>query len=55
MAHRNGLPKSSATERTKYRWRMRHEIPTVQDKKRSGLYDYVKSQIYRMRHPEEFN
>ena len=54
MAHRNGNPKPSATERTKYRHRVRHDIETVEDTKRLGITDFIKNRIYQFRHPEEF-
>ena len=53
MSHRKGLPKPSATERTRYRYRVRHDVETVQDKKRLGIADYIKDTLYKMRHPEE--
>ena len=34
MSRRCGYPKPFASERTKFRWRVRHCIPTVDDLKR---------------------
>ena len=53
MSHRNGKPKPSARERTKYRWRMRHEVETPEDTKRLGIYDSIKAKLNMFRHPEE--
>ena len=53
MAHRNSMPKPSASERTTYRWRMRHDIETIQDRKRAGLAENIRNWIYSLRHPEE--
>ena len=46
MSHRKGMPKPSARERTKYRWRIRHEIETPEDTKRLGIYDKVKERLF---------
>ncbi len=46
MSHRKGQPKPSASERTKYRWRMRHDIETPEDTKRLGIYDKVKERLF---------
>lgn len=53
MSHRKGQPKPSASERTKYRHRVRQDHETILDTKRLGIADYIKTQIYRFRHPEE--
>ena len=39
MSHRIGKPKPSASERTHYRYRMRHQIETIEDQKRFDGYD----------------
>jgi len=49
LSHRNGLPKAKASERTKYRWRLRHEIPTEQDKKRANFISLVKDYLTKLR------
>ena len=49
MSHRNGKPKLHASERTKYRWRDRHDIATVQDKERKTWFQTIKEKIIRER------
>ncbi len=46
MSKRRGMPKPSASERTRYRWRMRHEVETPEDTKRLGIYDKVKERLF---------
>ncbi len=46
MSHRIGMPKPSASERTKYRWRLRYDIETPEDTKRLGIYDKVKERLF---------
>ena len=53
MSKRRGMPKPSASERTRYRWRMRNDIETKEDKARFTLADTVKKAFYKLRHPEE--
>ena len=45
MSHRNSLLKPSARERTKRRWRERHEISTPADKKHFSLLQEVKNEM----------
>lgn len=45
MSHRNGKPKTNASERTKYRWRDRHDVITPQDKERKSLFERIKEKI----------
>ena len=40
------MPKPSASERTRYRWRLRHEVETPEDTKRLGIYDKVKERLF---------
>ena len=47
MSHRNGKPKTNASERTKYRWRDRHDVSTVQDKERKTWFQTIKEKIIR--------
>ena len=49
MSHRNGKPKTNASERTKYRWRDRHDVSTVQDKERKTWFQTIKEKIIRER------
>ena len=49
MSHRNGKPKPSASERTKYRWRDRHNIMTVHDKERKSWFERIKEKIIKER------
>ena len=44
MSHRNSL-KPNASERTKYRFRVRHDIMTEDDKKRLKKYQTNKDEI----------
>lgn len=46
MSHRNSSPKSSATERTKRRWRDRHNIATVQDIEHKNWLQQLKEKIF---------
>ena len=43
MSHRDSLPKPNASERTKYRWRIRHGTETAQDTKRLGIVEAIKA------------
>jgi hypothetical protein len=45
--HKLGIvgPKPSASERTKYRWRMRKGIGTTQDVQRKTLYEKIKQEV----------
>ena len=47
MAHRNGLPKVNASARTQRRYRLRHDIPTVEDKQRVSFFQFIKQKILR--------
>ena len=42
MSHRNGKPKPNASERTKYRYRLRNDTLTEADKKRRGVFEIFK-------------
>ncbi len=46
MSHRNGKPKPSARERTKYRWRVRHDFETPEDVKRLGILESIKERLF---------
>jgi len=48
MSHRNSKPKPGASERTHYRWRMRHSIETREDQQRFDGYEKVK-ELYKQR------
>ena len=47
MAHRNSMPKTNSTERTKRRWRGRHNIMTVQDKEYKSWLEKLKEKIFK--------
>lgn len=51
MSHRNSKPKPSASERTRFRWRVRHEYETPLDTKRLGIADFIRTKIHEIRHP----
>jgi hypothetical protein len=46
MAKRNGLPKPHATERTWYRFRMRHEMESPEDEKRYKFASKIKEALF---------
>lgn len=46
MSKRNGRPKPSASERTRYRFRMRHDIETPEDTKRFNFFQKIKERIH---------
>ncbi len=48
MAHRNGFPKPSASERTIRRYRIRHNIKTTMDKIHIEFVDRVKEPIRKL-------
>lgn len=46
MAHRNSKPKINSTERTKRRWRDRHNILTPQDIEHKSMLQKLKERIF---------
>ncbi len=42
MNHRNGKPKTNASERTMFRWRVRNDLDTSEDKLRTSRLEDLK-------------